>query len=267
MRLFVYFFIVLFFFLPANAAALSSAQLELANKNLHFVFAGDKTKQPVLFIHGTPGGWDAFSGYLSNPELQNEFFMVSIDRLGWGKSKLKNKNVETSFAKHSASIGRLLSNSFPDINKPWIIVGHSLGASLAPKITIDYPHKIKALLLLSGSINPELGKPRWYNYGANTLLARIFLPKGLERANAEIMQLRKELALIEPHYNKINTKLTIIHGAKDPLVSPRNADYSANKFAYLNEKLNIQVLKNANHFLPWNQQQAIIDALFDLSDK
>ena len=266
MKLLIHLFIALLLsnHVQASNTPLSSAQLTLDNKTLHFVFAGNKSKQPILFIHGTPGDWGAFSEYLSNPKLQSEFFMVSIDRLGWGKSELINHNVETSFSAHSAAIGVLLNDFFSDIRQPWVIVGHSLGASLAPKIALDFPAQTAALLLLSGSIDPTLGKPRWYNYGASTSLVRLFLSKGLKRANAEIMQLKQELSLMEPHYHKINSKLSLIQGAKDRLVSPKNADYVADKFAYLGEKLSIQVLEDANHFLPWNQQQTIINTLFDL---
>ena len=266
MKSIVFFLNLLLLIVPTSIYALTSNQIELNEKTLNFVYSGDKKKQPVLFIHGTPGDWGAFHGYLANSALQKEFFLVSIDRLGWGKSKLLNKRVETSFAQHSEAIGALIKDAFPDIKKQWIIVGHSLGASLAPKIAHDFPDKISGLLLLSGSISPSLGKPRWYNYGASTSLIQIFLSRELKRANKEIMHLKKELKLLEPDYHEIDTKITVIQGAKDRLVSPKNAAYVADKFAHLGEKLDIQILEEANHFLPWNQQQTIIDALFELKD-
>lgn len=265
MKLLVILFAITLFATNSYAANLSSKQIQIDGDTLHFVYSGDKNKQPVIFIHGTPGEWSAFQGYLTNPILQKSFFMVSIDRLGWGKSVLKQRDVETSFAKQSNAIGSIFTHTFPDVKQKWIIVGHSLGASLAPKIAIDFPESVLALLLLSGSIDPKLGKPRWYNYGASTSVISIFLSQDLKRANREIMQLRKELSLMEPYYQNIQSRITIIQGAKDNLVSPKNTNYVEEKFAYLGEKLSIKYLEKANHFLPWNQQQEIIDSLHDLS--
>ena len=59
--------------------------------NAHYAYSGNPNKLGLLFIHGTPGGWAAFEGYLANSALQQFFFMVSVDRPGWGQSHTENK--------------------------------------------------------------------------------------------------------------------------------------------------------------------------------
>lgn len=178
----------------------------------------------VLFIHGTPGSWNAFKGYLDNPSLQENYFMVSVDRLGWGQSNSSIDDVATEFEEHSSAISSII-NYFP--NKQWIIVGHSYGASLAPKLAIDNPKKTRALLLLAGSHSPKLGKPRWYNQAANNRLIAWLMPNSLKRSNNEIMALKTELQELEHamQSNIINSPIVVIQGMKDKLVSPKNIGY------------------------------------------
>ena len=102
-------------------------------QSMHYAYSGDVSKPGVLFIHGTPGGWSAFVGYLNNKELQKQFFMVSVDRLNWGKSEL---NQAFSFDSQADAIHLVMQN-YP--SQKWILVGHSLGASIAPRNSIKIP--------------------------------------------------------------------------------------------------------------------------------
>ena len=44
----------------------------------------------LLFVHGTPGSWDAFKAYLKNKELLQYYRIISIDRPGFGYSDFGN---------------------------------------------------------------------------------------------------------------------------------------------------------------------------------
>src|SRR5687768_15431866 len=56
------------------------------NFHIHHAIVGDSTKPLLLFIHGAPGAWYSSMKLLDNPELQKNFRMISVDRLGFGKS-------------------------------------------------------------------------------------------------------------------------------------------------------------------------------------
>src|SRR3546814_16092495 len=45
---------------------------------------------------------------------------------------------------------------------PAIVVGHSLGGPIAAKLAMDYPDRVRGLLLLAPSVAPALEAPRWY---------------------------------------------------------------------------------------------------------
>src|SRR5689334_9283693 len=60
--------------------------LNYKSYHIHHAVVGDSTKPLLLFIHGAPGAWYSPIKLLDDPELQKNFRMVSIDRVGFGKS-------------------------------------------------------------------------------------------------------------------------------------------------------------------------------------
>lgn len=229
-----------------------------------FAYAGDESKPGVLFIHGTPGGWGAFAAYLENPGLQRDFFMVSVDRLGWGKSPLPAKQIDGDFKPQSLGIGGVF-NKYP--GKKWTLVGHSLGASIAPQIALDYPDRVSGLLLLAGSLKPSLGSPRWYNRIASTWLVANLIGKGMKYSNREIMGLRKQLEAMDEKLRtaKLETKLIIMQGKKDRLVSPKNPAYAVKEWQDSFISIESVELEKAGHFLPWRQENLVEKLIYDLA--
>jgi len=238
----------------------------LTQYKLHYAFAGDVEKPGILFIHGTPGSWSAFDLYLNEPSLQHDYFMVSIDRIGWGGSSFeepdvieKNSRKPNSFSVQAESISAVMQR-YP--NKKWLLLGHSLGASIAPKVAL-INDKVKSLLLLAGSLEPKLGKPRWFNRFGNTLLIHWLLPKPLKYSNDEIMVLRDELKMLETELEKqkLDVDVVVMQGMKDKLVSPKNSKYIMQTWPTSFNSVREIELADANHFLPWQQTELVIKAI------
>src|SRR5689334_7306694 len=55
-------------------------------RRLHYVIAGEDSLPTLVFIHGSPGSWSAFTNYLTDPDLLKKFRLMSIDRPGFGYS-------------------------------------------------------------------------------------------------------------------------------------------------------------------------------------
>jgi pimeloyl-ACP methyl ester carboxylesterase len=251
----------------------------LVDQNIFYAYSGDPDKPGLLFIHGTPGDWAAFETYLASPALQEEYFMISVDRLGWGKSVIskanitplskgnknsenqaQNKKIAGDFDLQARSIASVMAQH---PNKNWMLVGHSLGASIAPKVAIIEPNRVSALLLLAGSLSPKLGKPRWYNRLASTIIAKWILPDNLDYSNDEIMALRKELEVLDQQIksSQLNLQVVVIQGLKDRLVSPKNADYAKQNWQQHFIDLTTIELPDAGHFIPWQQSQLVIQTI------
>ena len=216
-----------------------------------------------MFIHGTPGGWGAFHGYLQSLDLQKDFFMVSLDRPGWGNSILPAEEIDGNFATQSSAMGKIFER-FPQ--KKWILVGHSLGASIAPQVAVDHNQSVVGLGLLAGSLSPKLGRPRWYNRAASTWLVSRFIGEHMRFSNREIMSLRGELSKmdIEIKNSNLASNVIILQGAKDRLVSPKNPKYASENWSDNFKSLKVITIEDAGHFLPWRQTQAVVDLIYEL---
>ena len=84
--------------------AISFHQARMKNEAIHYAQAGDEDKPGLIFVHGTPGGWQAFEMYLESDALQQEFLMISVDRLGWGRSTMELGKVDGNFVLQADSI-------------------------------------------------------------------------------------------------------------------------------------------------------------------
>jgi pimeloyl-ACP methyl ester carboxylesterase len=243
---------------------ISRHTIEHKHHSIHYAQAGVNSQIGLLFVHGTPGDWTAFEGYLNNHDLQRDFFMVSVDRLGWGDSSKPRQDEAGSFDLQAHSIGTIISQ-YPQTK--WLIVGHSLGASIAPKIAYLYPDKVAGLLLLAGSLVPKYGKPKWYNFLANFRLANWLLPADLKYSNNEIMALRQELTKLEAELqsSQLNTRVFIMQGGKDKLVSPKNPSSAAQSWQANFEHIEIIEIPQEGHFLPWRQTDLVLESIYRLS--
>lgn len=245
---------------------LNEGHNESSDFSLNYASTGDRSLPAVVFIHGTPGNWRNASRYLMDARLQAQAHLVAIDRPGWGESRLTDNKAEPSFASQAALIKPLLEKLKRNKdNAGTVLVGHSLGASIAPRIAMDYPELVDAMVLISGSLDPELGKPRWYNFAASMGVVSWFIGPEMRRANREIMPLREELILMLPRWKEIKIPVTLIQGLKDELVYPENADFAERQL--INADTRIIRLPEAGHFVPWEHRDRVTEAIADVLRK
>lgn len=233
------------------------------DRAIHVVSSGDPEALALLFIHGTPGGWGAFKDYLTDPDLRTELHLVSIDRLGWGASGA-DRPVQAAFSAHSTALEPVLEAlAAANGGTGVIVVGHSLGASLAPRLAADHPEEVRAMMLLAGSHDPQLRARRWYNLIADLPPLEWLIARDLKRSNDEIMALPRELTLNAGLWPDIRMPLVLIQGMDDPLVSPGHADYV--ETIATGADVRILRLKDTDHFIPWNRFDLIKAELLNLS--
>ncbi|MCY7360238.1 MAG: alpha/beta hydrolase [Rudanella sp.] len=216
---------------------------------------GADTLPMVLFIHGSPGSWDAFIGFLADSTLYSRAQLVSVDRPGFGKSGLGK--AERSLKAQVAALAPLLDLS-RSTQKP-ILVGHSLGGPVAARLAMDFPDRVGGLILVAPSIDPDLEKKEWYRPVGNAFPVRYWLPVELRVSNQEILPLKDELQQMLPLWTTIRVPVSVILGEDDPLVSPANALFA--KRMLINAPVTIQMIPNMNHFIPWSRPDLIHDAI------
>jgi len=227
---------------------------------LAYVSVGEPGQPLVVFVHGTPGRWSDFVHFLAAPELQAQAYLVSLDRPGWGESSPVPVARRVTLAMQSQRLAPFLQTLAAQSDGcGMVLVGHSLGGSLVARLAMDYPQWVRGVVIIAGSIDPELGRPRWYNTLASLPPVRWLTPKPLAQANTEIMPLHDDLLAMEPAWAQLDIPVTYIQGLTDRLVSPRNAHYARTVVAAA--QLQVVEVPEQGHFLIWDQPHWVSEAI------
>ena len=209
----------------------------------------------LLFIHGSPGDWKAWSYYLKTPDLAGFASRVAVDRPGFGDSGAAG--LMTDLRQQAA----LLSALIP-LGQKAIVIGHSLGGPLAAWMAIDAPDKVCGAVSIAGSLSSRLEQPRWYNLLADSALLGWAVPTEMARSNLEMMPLSGELVKLEAAFDKLRTPMLLIQGAKDSLVDPQTADEVEKRAPAA--WLKVMRLPSETHFVLWQKPQIVVDAIKSL---
>lgn len=210
---------------------------------------------PIVFVHGSPGGWQAWAHYLDAPELSAYGPRIALDRPGFGGSGPGDVMLDL---RRQAD---LLAAAIP-AGAPAILVGHSLGGPLIAWMAIDHPDKVCGGVMVAGSVAPELEAPRWYNRLADTLLAGWVVPKEMMWSNREMLVLKSELQRLDAEWPRLKRPLVVIQGLDDSLVDPGTADYVEARAP----KPWIRVLRKPgmDHFLLWKHPETVLQEILSL---
>jgi hypothetical protein len=69
-----------------NGVVLRTATTKIQGRNVHYAITGNDSLPTLVFLHGTPGSWNAFADYMQDSLLLGKYRMISIDRPGFGYS-------------------------------------------------------------------------------------------------------------------------------------------------------------------------------------
>lgn len=213
--------------------------------------------QSVIFVHGTPGDAAAWRSYLE--DVPPGFRYEAMDRPGFGASL--PRTVYPALEDQAAAIEPLL----PADGSKAILVGHSLGGPIIAKAAVLYPDRISGLVIVAGSLDPELEKIAWYQRMANVWPLSLMVPRSLKHANQEVMDLKPELETLKGELGALTLPVEIVHGTKDRLVPYANVAYMQD--AMSEASLEVTTLEGRNHFIPWTEKAEIDRAILRLSER
>jgi pimeloyl-ACP methyl ester carboxylesterase len=225
---------------------------------LHYAQTGSDTLPTLLFVHGTPGSWDAFAAYLRNKELLQRFRIISIDRPGFGYSDFGNAMNMTEQTKIISAWMDSVYNG-----KPFVLIGHSMGGPMVVKLAAARPAYTKALLILAGSMDPAAEKPeKWRPVLFKTPL-KYLIPCAFRPSNEELWYLKTDLKEMQPDYQKITCPVYILHGKKDMLVPYSNVAYMQKMFTQT-DSVYVGTFEKENHFIVWTKEKEIVELLMKM---
>jgi pimeloyl-ACP methyl ester carboxylesterase len=223
-----------------------------AGYDISYLRGGSPSARRVIFVHGTPGAADGWAEYLA--EVPSRFEYLAVDRPGFGRSGPDGAVV--SVEEQAAALAPLLVRK----GGGWpILVGHSLGGPIVARLAADQPDKVGALVILAGSLDPDLERIHWAQPVGQWPGVRSMLPRALRNSNLELMALEPHLRALTPLLERIECPVLIVHGTADKLVPYANVRYM--KARFVRAPLEVTTLRDADHFLPWNRQEEISRAI------
>ena len=227
---------------------------------IHYIETGDATKPTLLFLHGSPGSWDAYKKYLSDLDLQKKYRLIAIDRPGFGYSNFDEaQDLETQ-----ANLILPFIES-KNNNQPITLIGHSMGGPVAVKLATKNPNLFKNLVILAGAIDPKAENPENWRPILMAKPIRYLIPGAFRPSNDELWWLKEDLKIMKPELNKITSNVIIIHGTEDSLVPYSNVVFMEKAFKNA-QKIETISIDKADHFIPWTHYEIIKKSLISLEN-
>ncbi len=225
---------------------------EVSGRTIGYAQIGDINKPMIVFVHGSPGSWNAYIAYFKDTSLTNHVCLVSVDRPGYGNSGAGE--AEPSMQAQAAMIAPILATS-KAATKP-VLVGHSLGGPIIARMAMDFPNSMSALVFLAPSIDPAMEKKEYYRYFLKLGAVQAIMPPEMVASNLELMPLKGELDKMMPLWQNIRVPCTIMHGKKDMLVPYGNVPFYEKMLTNVPKK-EVVTFENENHFIPWTQYDVV----------
>jgi pimeloyl-ACP methyl ester carboxylesterase len=214
----------------------------------------------VLFVHGTPGTWEAFRGYLADSELSGRARLIAVDRPGFGRSG--RGRAVGSLETQAGALAAVLEAT---ASSPAVVVGHSLGGPIAARLAADRPELVAGLVLVAPSIDPALERWRWYNVAASWRVVQWLLPVDWVTSNRELAPLAAELERLRPLWSRIEVPVVVVQGGRDELVPAANADFAERVLPA--DRLEVRRHSEDGHFILWQRPETVREPILRLLDR
>lgn len=227
---------------------------------IHYIETGDATKPTLLFLHGSPGSWDAYKKYLSDQELQKKYRLIAIDRPGFGYS---NFNEAANLNKQANLILPFIISK--NNGQPITLIGHSMGGPVAVKLATKNPNLFKNIVILAGAIDPKAETPEEWRPILMAKPIRYLIPGAFRPSNDELWWLKEDLIDMKFQLYKIKSNVIIIHGTEDSLVPYSNVVFMEKAFKNA-QKIETISIDKADHFIPWTHYEIIKKSLIGLEN-
>jgi pimeloyl-ACP methyl ester carboxylesterase len=219
---------------------------------ISYLRSGRATGPRLILVHGTPGAADGWSDYLLDPPPG--FEVVALDRPGFGATL--GSQPMPSLSDQAKAVRAL----FPADGRPVVLLGHSLGGPIVAQVAIDEPTRVLGVIFLAASLDPALEVIHPLQRVGAWPVVRAMVPRTLRNANAELLALKPELEKLAARLGEVRAKVLIMHGTKDDLVPFANVAFMQARLSHA-ACVETRVLEGRNHFLPWNSQAQVREAI------
>lgn len=229
--------------------------LNVGDHKIHYLQTGQNDAETLVFVHGSPGSWDAFQEYLADSALLKNYRLLAPDRPGFGKSGFRESMGLVDQAHVLNTFLEKLDNG-----KHFMLIGHSYGGPLIVQMALDRPDLNAKLVVLAGSLDPSAEEPEKWRKPLTLKPFSYLIPGALKPSNDELWMLKEDLKTLEPKLKRLTQPTLIIHGKDDTLVPFENVAFMQSNFTHV-DNLKITALDNEDHFFIWTRQKMVVDSM------
>ncbi len=225
----------------------------------------------ILFIHGILGSPRHFEKFVS--AVKDKASIYNILLKGHGGSVLDFANASMDGWKNQvADVAKYLAEKYDNI----YIVAHSMGTFFAIETAINYPDKVKGLLLMQTPLKIGVKASAVVNtvktlFDIEDEITAVYKTMNSINLSSHLweyvdwlpryVELFRESKRMRNVINSLETKTVIFQSVKDELVSIKSVDYIPKK-----ENIKLNVLEKSAHFIydenEWGcMQQELVDMI------
>jgi pimeloyl-ACP methyl ester carboxylesterase len=227
--------------------------------NLHYAVISKNDTLPLLvMVHGAPGAWYGYMNLTDDSLLQQNFRIVAVDRIGYGKSDYGKE--ELSVEVQARAIKSVIDKENVTGKKVHLL-GRSYGAPIAAWLAIHEPETFEKLVMVSPVIDPEKEKFYWFSEIGNSAIVQWMLPEMLNVATREKFSHQREMERMLPEWKNLNTPTYVLVGEEDNVAD--TANYSFAKRCIVNCPAVFMKLRNTGHQITKQQPELIKNVLLE----
>lgn len=238
---------------------LKSDYITVNGHQVHYVTVGNDSLPTLVLIHGSPSAWSAFINYMQDPALLFHYRLVAIDRPGFGYSEFGE-----AMTLEQQSIQLVAVVSHIKNGKPVFLAGHSLGGPLVIKMAADAPDQFKGIMLIAGSVDPELEPRESWRFIMETFPLNHFLPGSFKPSNTELVFFKEEVKTLETDFPRVTAPVYLVHGSKDSWVPPGNVDFAKSRLVN-SPDVHTRMIPGGTHFIPWTHHKEIVEEMIRMA--
>lgn len=230
---------------------------------VRFVEFGQDSLPVTILVHGAPSSLIFFSTLYSDTSVTNHTMLVGVDRPGYGYSDFGQSVISV---RKQAHFLQPLIDHYARQGRKVVLAASSYGGSVVAKLAMDNPDIVSGILFISSSLAPGQEYTYPISYVIDSPWFGWFFPTILRVANDEKLHHQEALEDIQDGWERIRSRIILLHGNADQLIYFSNAEYARERLVNaLSFKL-ISV-EGIGHTLMLDRPELIRQSLLELIKK
>lgn len=232
-------------------------------RTVRFVEFGQDSLPVTILVHGAPSSLSFFSTLYSDTSLTNHTMLVGVDRPGYGYSDFGQSVISV---KKQARFLQPLIDHYARQGRKVVLAASSYGGSVVAKLAMDNSDAVSGILFISSSLAPGQEYTYPISYVIDSPWFGWFFPTILRVANDEKLHHHKALEDIQDGWERIRSRIILLHGNADQLIYFSNAEYAKERLVNaLSFKL--VSVEGIGHTLMYDRPELIRQSLLELIKK